>query len=138
MIIGYTAGAFDLFHIGHLNFLRTAAAFVDRLIVGVSTDDSMEYYKGNRAVCSYDQRVEIVRAIRYVDAVVPSVRENHWETWQRLRFNVFLIGDDWRNKKDMPRIAQQLGENGVRVIFLPYTEGISTTDLVKRIQKWPR
>ena len=70
MIIGYTSGVFDLFHVGHLNLLKNAKAMCDKLVVGVTTDD-LAQYKGKTPMIPYADRAEIVRAVRYVDAVVP-------------------------------------------------------------------
>lgn len=120
-----TYGTFDLFHIGHLNILKRLKEKGDRLIVGVSTDE-FNAIKGKKPVVPFDQRIEIVRAIQYVDEAIP---EENWEQ-KRLDIakygaNVFGIGEDWKGKFD------DLGDE-VEVVYLPRTSGISTTEM-KRI-----
>jgi glycerol-3-phosphate cytidylyltransferase len=120
-----TYGTFDLFHIGHLNVLKRLRGLGDRLIVGVSTDE-FNAVKGKKPVVPFEQRIEIVRSIKYVDEAIP---EENWEQKrldiQRYGVDVFGIGDDWRGKFD------DLGDS-VEVVYLPRTEGISTTEM-KRV-----
>src|SRR5690554_5516145 len=94
MIIGYTTGVYDLFHIGHLTLLRNAKALCDRLVVGVTVDELVQY-KGQEAIVPYAERVEIVRSIRWVDAVVPQTSMDKIEAWKRLKFDMMFVGDDW-------------------------------------------
>lgn len=120
-----TYGTFDLFHIGHLNVLKRLRGLGDRLIVGVSTDE-FNAVKGKKPVVPFEQRIEIVRSIKYVDEAIP---EENWAQKrldiQRYGVDVFGIGDDWRGKFD------DLGDS-VEVVYLPRTEGISTTEM-KRV-----
>ena len=120
-----TYGTFDLFHIGHLNILKRLKEQGDHLIVGVSTDE-FNAIKGKKPIVPYDQRVEIVRSICYVDEAIP---EDNWgqkrEDIAKYDVNVFGIGDDWRGKFDDL-------EDKVDVIYLPRTSGISTTEM-KRV-----
>ncbi len=127
MIIGYTSGVYDLFHIGHLNLLRNAKALCDHLVVGVTTDDLMLPYKGKRAVIPFTERMEIVRAIQYVDAVVPQNDLNKFETWEKLKFDVLFVGDDWYRTEKWDEIEKKFKEVGVRVVYFPYTTGTSST-----------
>lgn len=120
-----TYGTFDLFHIGHLNILKRLKEQGDRLIVGVSTDE-FNAIKGKKPVVPFEQRIEIVKAIKYVDEAIPE------ETWAQKRediakygVNVFGIGEDWRGKFDDL-------DDEVKVIYLPRTSGISTTEM-KRV-----
>ncbi|MCG7304851.1 MULTISPECIES: adenylyltransferase/cytidyltransferase family protein [Micrococcaceae] len=120
-----TYGTFDLFHIGHLNILRRLKEQCDRLIVGVSTDE-FNQIKGKKPIVPFEQRIEIVRSIRYVDEAIPE------ENWDQKRSDIekhnvdaFAIGEDWKGKFDDL-------EDIVEVIYLPRTDGISTTEL-KRI-----
>jgi len=120
-----TYGTFDLFHIGHLNILKRLKEQGDRLIVGVSTDE-FNAIKGKKPVVPFEQRIEIVKAIKYVDEAIPE------ETWAQKRediakygVNVFGIGEDWRGKFDDL-------DDEVEVIYLPRTSGISTTEM-KRV-----
>ena len=120
-----TYGTFDLFHVGHLNILRRLKGLGDRLIVGVSTDE-FNAVKLKKPVVPFEQRIEIVRSIRYVDEAIP---ENRWEQKrediERYGASVFGIGEDWKGKFD------DLG-NEVEVVYLPRTSGISTTEM-KRV-----
>jgi cytidyltransferase-like protein len=86
-IVGYTAGTFDMFHIGHLNFLRRARSSCDRLIVGVSTDELVMQHKGKIPVLPFEERLEIVRAVRYVDEVVLQESMDKLLAWERVRFD---------------------------------------------------
>jgi glycerol-3-phosphate cytidylyltransferase len=120
-----TYGTFDLFHIGHLNILKRLSALGDRLIVGVSTDE-FNALKGKKPVVPFDQRIEIVRSIRYVDEAIPEDRwEQKREDIAKYGVDVFGIGEDWKGKFD------DLGDS-VEVVYLPRTSGISTTEM-KRV-----
>ena len=124
MIIGYTCGVFDLFHVGHLNILKRAKSMCDRLIVGVSTDKCAQY-KGRKPVIPYKQRAEIVRAIKYVDEVIPQHDRDKYKAWQRLHYDKLFVGDDWDFK--------EYEDKGIQVIYLPYTKGISTSKIKESI-----
>jgi len=127
MIIGYTTGVFDLFHIGHLNLLKNARALCDRLIVGVTTDELVSY-KNKKAVIPFEERIEIVRNIKYVDAAVPQLTMDKLDAWHRLKFDIMFVGDDWYGSDKWKDIQNQLeSEHGVRVIYFPYTSGVSST-----------
>ncbi len=134
MIIGYTSGVFDLFHIGHLNVLRNARAMCDRLIVGVSSDELVAY-KHKKAVIPFQERLEIVRSVRYVDAVVPQYDLDKLDMWRRLRFNVLFVGDDWYGSDRWREVDAQLDAVGVRVVYFPYTRGISSTILNETLKR---
>jgi len=122
MVIGYTTGVFDLFHIGHLNILRSARGMCDKLIVGVSTDELVKK-KGKKALIPFEERIEIVRAIKYVDVAIPQTTTNKMEEWEKLHFDIIFVGDDWYADEDWR--AFEL--NGLKVVYLPYTKGISST-----------
>ena len=126
MIIGYTSGVFDLFHVGHLNILRNAKSMCDKLIVGVTTDDLVSY-KSKKAVIPYDERMRIVRSIQYVDSVVPQESMDKLEMWKKLKYDVLFVGDDWYNVPKWNQIEEDFKEVGVRVIYFPYTKGTSST-----------
>lgn len=134
-IIGYTTGVFDLFHIGHLNILKQAKEHCDYLIVGVSTDENVREYKNKTPVIPYEQRAAIVAAIKYVDEVVPQTNMNKLEAWNRLHYDILFHGDDWKNSKMYNEIVEDLSNVGVKVVFLKHTDGISTSDLYKKIRK---
>lgn len=123
-----TYGTFDLFHIGHLNILRRARSLGDYLVVAVSTDE-FNLIKGKICTYPYEQRAEILKAISYVDKVIP---ENNWE--QKIddikenQIDIFVIGDDWKGKFDFLK-------EYCEVIYLPRTEGISTTEIKNQIRE---
>ena len=126
MIIGYTSGVYDLFHVGHLNLLRNAKGMCDKLIVGVSTDELVEY-KNKKAVIPHTERMEIVRALRYVDSVIAQENLNKYEMWEKLKFDVLFVGDDWYKTEKWEQLEAQLKSVGVRVVYFPYTKGTSST-----------
>ena len=126
MIIGYTTGVFDLFHIGHLNMLKNAKAMCDKLIVGVTVDELVAY-KHKKAVIPFEERLEIVRNISCVDVAVPQSTMAKFEAWERLRFDLMFVGDDWYGTDKWRRLERQFGEIGVKIIYFPYTKGTSST-----------
>lgn len=127
--VGYAAGAFDLFHVGHLNILRQAKQHCDHLIAGVVSDDMLELTKGSRPVVPLDERMEIVRHINFVDQVHAEVLPDKLDTWQSLRFNVFFKGDDWRGTTRGERLEREFAAVGVEVVYFPYTVHTSSTRL---------
>ena len=134
MVIGYTSGVYDLFHIGHLNLLRNAKAMCDKLIVGVSTDELVSY-KNKKAVIPHNERMEIVRAIRYVDAVIPQENMDKFEMWKKLKFDVMFVGDDWYKTDKWKELEAQFKEVGVRIVYFPYTKGTSSTLINETLKK---
>lgn len=136
MIIGYTTGVFDLFHIGHLNILRRAKEQCDYLIVGVSTDELVEQYKHKRPIISFEERCEIVKAIRYVDEVVPQVDREKFAAWERLKFHKMFVGDDWKGSPLFTRLEEQFKPYGVEIVYFPYTTGTSSTFLKETLRKF--
>ncbi len=94
MIIGYTAGVYDLFHIGHLNLLKNAKGMCDRLVVGVSVDELVSY-KGKHAMIPFEDRLEIVRSCKYVDAAVPQYDMDKLKVCKELGAEILFVGDDW-------------------------------------------
>lgn len=130
-IIGYTTGVFDLFHVGHLNLLRNAKAMCDKLIVGVSVDELVSY-KNKTAVIKYPERAEIVRGIKYVDLVVPQIDMNKMDAWEKYKFNVMFVGSDWQGTEKWKKIEEDLKKVGVKVVYFPYTRGVSST-LINKI-----
>lgn len=134
MVIGYTSGVYDLFHIGHLNLLRNAKGMCDKLIVGVTTDELVSY-KNKQAVIPHNERMEIVRAIKYVDAVVPQENMDKFEMWKKLKFDVMFVGDDWFNSPKWEELEAKFKEVGVRIVYFPYTKGTSSTILNETLKK---
>ena len=132
MIIGYTAGVFDLFHIGHLNLLRNAKGMCDRLIVGVSTDDLVKY-KGKTPVIPFCDRIEIIRNLRCVDAAVAQENMDKLQMCKKLNANVMFVGDDWYQSEKWMEYEQQFAEEGIRIVYFPYTRNISSTQISKAL-----
>ena len=136
MLVGYTTGVFDLFHRGHVLLLRRAAALCDRLVVGVSSDEASKY-KGKTPVICYEDRAEVVQACRYVDCVVPQYDHDKFAAWERINFNVLFVGDDWYGSEIWEKYQQKLDGVGVKVIYLPYSKGVSSTlinETLKRLR----
>ncbi len=132
--IGYTTGVFDMFHIGHLNILRRAKERCDHLIVGVSTDECVKSYKNKTPVIPFDERIEIIKALKYVDEVVPQTNMNKMEAWEKLHFDALFHGSDWQNSDMYNKISEEFEKVGVDVVFLPHTDGVSSTDLTNLIK----
>ena len=130
-IIGYTTGVFDMFHIGHLNILKRAKEQCDYLIVGVSTDEVVEEYKKKTPIIKFEERIAIVEAIKYVDEVVPQTTMDKMEAWKQLKFDVMFHGSDWKGSEMYNHIIERFNNVGVKVIFLPHTEGVSSTLLTE-------
>lgn len=135
MIIGYTTGVFDLFHVGHLNILKRAKEQCDYLIVGVSTDELVEQYKNKRPVICYEERVQIVEAIRYVDKVVPQINRDKFAAWEAHRFNRMFVGDDWKGSALFNEMEQRFKPLGVEIVYFPYTKGTSSTFLKETLAR---
>ena len=133
-VIGYTTGVFDLFHIGHLNILRRAKEQCDYLIVGVSTDELVQKYKNKSPIISYEERVEIVKAIKYVDEVVPQVNRDKFEAWEKHRFNRMFVGDDWKGSALFTEMEEKFKPLGVEIVYFPYTQGTSSTFLKQALE----
>ncbi len=127
-IIGYTSGVYDLFHIGHLNLLKNAKGLCDSLIVGV-TSDELVAYKNKKSVIPHLERMEIVRNIKFVDAVVQQYDMDKIKMWERLKFDVMFVGDDWFDSPKWQEIDEQFKKVGVKVVYFPYTKGISSTKI---------
>ncbi len=125
--IGYTTGVFDMFHIGHLNILRRAKEQCDYLIVGVSTDETVQSYKHKTPIIKFEERYAIVEAIKYVDKVVPQTSMNKMDAYNELKFDVLFHGSDWKGSAMYDEIINEFSKVGVDVVFLPHTEGISST-----------
>lgn len=135
MIIGYTTGVFDLFHIGHLNILKKAKEMCDYLIVGVSTDELVMQYKNKKPVIAYEERVAIVEAIKYVDKVVPQVNRDKFSAWEEHKFNRMFVGDDWKGSPLFSSLEEQFAQHGVEIVYFPYTQGTSSTILKQALNE---
>lgn len=126
MIIGYTTGVFDLFHIGHLRMLSTARTLCNHLIVGVTVDELVQY-KHKKSVIPFDERLAVVSALKCVDTAVPQYSLDKYEAWKKIKYNVLFVGDDWYNAGDWPELELKLSKHNVKVTYLPYTRSTSST-----------
>ena len=126
-IIGYTTGVFDMFHIGHLNILKKAKERCDYLIVGVSTDEVVESYKHRAPIIPFEERIAIIRELRCVDQAVPQVSMDKMEAWKKYHFDALFHGSDWKGSDMYNNMIEQFSKVGVDVVFLPHTEGVSST-----------
>lgn len=126
-VVGYAPGVYDLFHVGHLNILRTAREQCDYLIAGVVSDEMALAAKGRRPVVPLNERLEIVRHIRFVDQVHAEHVSDKLETWRELRFDRFFKGDDWKGTPKGVALQHRFAEVGVEVVYFPYTEHTSST-----------
>ena len=128
MIIGYTAGVYDMFHIGHLNLLKNAKSMCDKLVVGVTVDD-LVMYKGKKAVIPFEERIEIVRSCKYVDAAVPQYDMDKLVTCKKLGATILFVGDDWYGTEKWKDYEKDFNAAGIKIVYFPYTKGISSTKL---------
>jgi glycerol-3-phosphate cytidylyltransferase len=133
--IGYTAGAFDIFHIGHLNLLKRSKENCDYLIVGVTTDELIKKTKKEKCVIPFSERSEIVSSIRYVDEVVVQDDLDKILAWKKYHYNRLFSGDDWKNNPRWIGYENELRRVGVDVIYFPYTKETCSTKLRQVINK---
>ncbi|MDE6914619.1 MAG: adenylyltransferase/cytidyltransferase family protein [Lachnospiraceae bacterium] len=132
MIIGYTTGVYDLFHIGHLNLLKNAKSMCDKLIVGVTVDELVAY-KGKKALIPFEDRIEIVRSCKYVDAAVPQQDMDKLSACKKLGAQVMFVGDDWYGTDKWKEYEREFAVAGIQVIYFPYTQGTSSTQIRKTL-----
>lgn len=133
MIIGYTTGVYDMFHIGHLNILCRAKEQCDYLIVGVSTDELVEHDKSKTPIIPFEERCAIVEAIKYVDQVVPQQDKNKFGAWEKYHFNKMFVGSDWKGTEAWNGFEKQFAPLGVEIVYLDHTDGISSSILREKI-----
>ncbi len=133
MIIGYTTGVYDLFHIGHLNLMKNAKGMCDKLIVGVTVDELVAY-KGKKAMIPFEDRIEIVRSIKYVDAAVPQYDMDKLSACKKLGASYLFVGDDWYGTDKWKQYEKEFAAEGIKIIYFPYTKGISSTQITKALQ----
>lgn len=127
--IGYTQGTFDLFHIGHLNLLKNAKSQCEKLIVGINSDQLVYEYKNKITCMKEHERAQIMEAIKYVDEVIIVKTLNKVDTYKKIKFDAIFIGDDWKGNERWLQTEKELKEFNVDVVYLPHTDGISTTML---------
>ena len=131
--VGYTDGVYDLFHVGHLNMIQTAKKHCEYLIVGVHGDDVVEGYKNHKPIINENDRKRIIESIKGVDRVEINRFRDKLKLCELYHFDVIFIGDDWKGTERWNDFEKVLAEINVDVVYVPYTQGISTTDIKKRI-----
>lgn len=131
--VGYTTGVYDMFHVGHLNLLKRAKEQCDYLIVGVTVDELVSY-KNKTAVIPFEDRIQIVDAIKYVDKAVPQVNMDKMEAWEKYHFDVMFVGDDWKGTDKWNKLEADFKEKGVDIVYFPYTKKVSSTMLREKIK----
>lgn len=131
--IGYLSGTFDLFHIGHLNMLRRAKQYCDYLVVGVHKDAS---HKGKETFIPFAERVDIVRSIGFVDKVIESLPEDS-DIWTNgiVKYNYLFVGSDYKGTERFNRYEEYFKDKDVEIIYFPYTQGTSSTQLRETLEK---
>lgn len=134
-IIGYTTGVYDMFHIGHLNILRRAKEQCDFLIVGVSTDELVQKDKNKTPIISFSERFEIIKELRCVDMVVPQYNKDKMEAWNMHHFDKMFVGSDWKGTPQWKHFEEQFKPLGVEIVYIPHTDGISSTILTEVVKK---
>lgn len=138
MIIGYTAGVYDLFHVGHLNLFKNAKGMCDKLVVGVTTDD-LVLYKGKKAMIPFEDRIEIVRSCKYVDAAIPQYDMDKLATCKKLGASILFVGDDWYGTEKWEKYNEEFKAANIDIVYFPYTRGVSSTiisDALKNVRGW--
>ena len=132
MVIGYTTGVYDLFHIGHLNLLKNAKGMCDKLIVGVTVDELVAY-KGKKSMIPFEDRIELVRSCRYVDAAVPQYDMDKLTACKKLGATFLFVGDDWYGTEKWKTYEEEFAREGIKIIYFPYTKGVSSTQIQKAL-----
>lgn len=131
--IGYTDGVYDLFHVGHLNMIQTAKQNCEYLIVGVHGDSVVEEYKHRAPIINENDRRRIIASIKGVDRAEITRFRDKLKLWELYHFDVIFIGDDWKGTDRWNRFEKVLAEVKVDVVYVPYTKGISTTEIREKI-----
>ena len=134
----YTGGTFDIFHFGHANFLRQCKLLADEVVVGLNTDEFIAKFKGSTPIMTYEEREKGLLNCPYVDKVIPNISgEDSKPTILQAKPNIIAIGDDWAHKdyyKQMQFTQAWLEEKNIVLVYIPYTRGISTSEIKTRIK----
>ncbi len=129
--VGYLSGTFDLFHVGHLNLLRRAKAHCDYLVVGVHKNG---LHKGKETFIPYEERVEILESIKYVDKVIPSLPED-MDVYAEIKYDYLFVGSDYKGTERFNRYEAFFKGKGVEIIYFPYTTKTSSTKIREAIKE---
>lgn len=128
MVIGYTTGVYDLFHIGHLNLFKNAKGMCDKLVVGVTVDELVRY-KGKKAMIPFEDRIELVRSCKYVDAAIPQYDMDKLAACKKLGASMLFVGDDWYGTEKWKKYEEEFVKEGIKIIYFPYTKNVSSTKI---------
>ena len=134
--IGYLGGCWDLFHVGHLNYIREAKKRCDYLIVDVTPDEIMFKQKNKHPIIGEQNRLEVVRAIKYVDRAELSGEGRDLEALEKYGYNILFISEDHKGKEYYNNLEKEMKEKGVEVVYIPYTQGISSTQIRADLGKY--
>lgn len=136
--VGYTVGVFDLFHVGHLNLLERCKSMCDKLIVGVCDDNYVRNIKLKEPICNEVDRARIVGSLKCVDEayiVNTEITNDKMLALERFQFDVLFSGDDWKGSERYNLTEKQFAPLGVSIEYLPYTQGVSTSEIKIKMQK---
>lgn len=136
--VGYTTGVYDMFHIGHLNILKRAKEQCDYLIVGVSTDELVYKSKNKYPIIPFEERMEIIGAIKYVDKVVPQENKDKMAAYEKYKFDAMFVGDDWKGSELFTKCEEELKKKGSTVVYFPYTKSTSSTILREKVLNYDK
>ncbi|MBO7475499.1 MAG: adenylyltransferase/cytidyltransferase family protein, partial [Campylobacter sp.] len=125
-------GVYDLFHIGHLNLLKNAKGMCDKLVVGVTVDELVAY-KGKKSMIPFEDRIEIVRSCKYVDAAVPQYDMDKLEACKKLCASYLFVVDDWYGTEKWQNYEKEFAKFGIKIVYFPYTKNISSTQITKAL-----
>jgi glycerol-3-phosphate cytidylyltransferase len=131
--IGFTAGVFDMFHIGHLNFIENAKRQCDYLIIGVNSDELVVTYKQKGVVVPFEERIRIIAALKIVDQTIKIDTLDKEAVWRENKFDFLFIGDDWRGNPRWTETERVMLAHGVRTVYLPYTHATTSTLLRNKL-----
>ena len=133
--VGYTQGVFDLFHIGHLNLINNAKKLCDYLIVDINSDQLVEEYKNKKPIINEKERAEIVANLKEVDKVIIVDTLDKMTVYQQYHFDAVFIGSDWQGNERWKKTEHDLSKENCDVVYLPHTEGVSSTMIRNIIKK---
>ena len=136
MVIGYTQGTYDMFHIGHLNLIKNAKKHCDYLIVGVNSDDLVLSYKNKKTIVPIEERVAIISELKSVDKVIVTDTLDKIAIAKEMNVNKIFIGDDWKGNPRWEKTKEDMAQIGIEVVFLPHTEGTSSTMLREKLSDY--
>ena len=128
MIVVYTCGVYDLFHVGHVEILKNAKGMCDVLIVGLTTDEQVKY-KNTECIISYEDRKQILESCKYVDLVIPQDDHDKVKAYNKIKYNILFVGDDWYLIEKWQKNEEELSKYNVKVVYFPYTKKISTSKI---------